>query len=218
MPLELSLVQKLAVWAMPILFALTLPEMVRAHVAHRLGDNSGKAAGRLSKNPLDYVDPIGTVLLPGLMIALGMFVIGWPKPTPIDPRSFRHPMRDLAVTSGAMPLTNLVMAIVWAVVLKIALGNSSDAPDAWFALRVTAEIGLNINLVFMLLSLLPLPPLPGGHVAMALLPPRAAYQLAQVERWSFLILMGLLATGILGLLLMGPMTLLRNLILAVLGL
>ncbi|MFT4047255.1 MAG: site-2 protease family protein [Solimonas sp.] len=205
MPFDFTLVQKLAVWALPVLFAITVPEMARGYTARALGDRTAQMLGRLSPNPLRYVDPIGTVLVPGLMLALGGFLIGWPKVVPVDIRNFRKPLRDIALSSVAVPVASGLIAVAWAVLLKIALTVDPAGEGLGLGLRYTAVAGIQISLILMVLNLIPLPPLAGGHVLLALLPSRAAYRFAQIERWSFLILLALLLTGLLGKLLFWPL-------------
>lgn len=217
MPIELTLVQKVAVWALPLLFAITVPEMVRGYIARALGDNTAQMLGRLSPNPLRYVDPLGTVLVPGLLIALGGgFLMGWPKALPVDIRNFKKPLRDIALSSAAVPATMALLAVLWAVLLKSAmLAESGDGMA--LGLRMASLAGIQISVVLMALNLLPLPPLAGGHILLALLPRHLAYQYARVENYAFIILVLLMVSGALGKILFWPVSLMEGLLFSLFG-
>ena len=198
-----DLVQKLAVWTLPVLFAITLHEVAHGWVARALGDNTAANQGRLSLNPLKHVDPIGTVLVPGVLLLLGGFLFGWAKPVPVDYRNLKNPKKDMALVAVAGPAVNLLMAIAWAVLLKLALQQPTDE-GLWLGIAQMSVAGVSINLVLMVLNLLPLPPLDGGRVAVGLLPLRPAIALSKLEPYGFVILIVLMATGILSLIL-GPL-------------
>jgi Zn-dependent protease len=154
--------------------------------------------GRLTLNPIKHIDPIGTILVPGLMLLLpGGFVFGWAKPVPVDWRNFKHPKQDMAWVAAAGPASNLVMGLAWALLARLAV----DLPaDSWIKapLLFMGVAGIFINTILMVLNLLPLPPLDGGRVLTGLLPARYAYQFARIEPYGFIILLALLMTGILG--------------------
>jgi len=192
MPIEFSLVQKIAVWALPVIFAITVHEAAHGYAARALGDRTAQMLGRLSLNPIRHIDPVGTVLVPGLLLVLGSFLFGWAKPVPVDYRNLKHPRRDMAIIAAAGPLSNGVMALGWGLLLKFALVAGGDE-GFWMGLRYMAVAGIFINLVLMVLNLLPLPPLDGGRVVTGLLPARAAYQYAKLERYGMMILLGLMA-------------------------
>ncbi|MDI3258830.1 MAG: site-2 protease family protein [Sinobacteraceae bacterium] len=200
---SLSVVQKLAVWALPVLFAVTLHEVAHGWVARSLGDPTAARLGRLSLNPLNHVDPLGTLLIPGLLLAFGGFIFGWAKPVPVDWRNFKHPRRDMAVVAVAGPLSNLAMALGWGLVYKYATASGATA-GLWYGLALMGKAGMVINVSLMVLNLLPLPPLDGGRVAVGLLPARAAYRYARIEPYGFLILLLLVATGALSAMLYWP--------------
>lgn len=210
------MVQTLAVWALPVLFAFTGHAMVMAHMAWRLGDRSAEMRERLSLNPLTHADLVGTVLVPGVLIALGGFVIGWPKPLPIDPRAFAHPRKALATVSVAALASNLAMALAWALLLKVALGQGAEE-GLWVGLKMMALAGVSINLIFMLFGLLPLPGFAGGHIVGAILPPAQAARWYASQNIVFIGLIVLMATGILGAVLGPPFAALRALVLGVFG-
>jgi len=198
-----ELAQKLAVWALPVLFAITLHEVAHGWVARALGDNTAAAQGRLSLNPLKHVDPVGTILVPGLLLLLGGFLFGWAKPVPVDYRNLKNPKKDMALVAIAGPAVNLAMAIGWAVLLKIALGQPHEE-GLWLGLAQMGIAGLSINLVLMVLNMLPMPPLDGGRVAVGLLPMKQAIALSKLEPYGMVILIVAMATGVLGQIL-GPL-------------
>ncbi|MEQ1438153.1 site-2 protease family protein [Fontimonas sp. SYSU GA230001] len=217
MPIELTLVQKIAVWALPVLFAITVHEASHGYVARLLGDRTAEAAGRLSLNPLRHIDPVGTVLVPVLLLALGGFLFGWAKPVPVNFRNLRHPRRDMAVVAIAGPLSNFAMAIGWALLLKIALG-AAVTEGLWLGLRYMAVAGILINLVLMVLNLLPLPPLDGGRVLNGLVSEPVARRLDRIEPYGLVILVVLMATGVLGQILQWPLALAQFVVLSLVGL
>ena len=194
----LSIPQLVAVWALPVLLAITLHEVAHGWVADRLGDGTARSLGRLSLNPLRHVDPIGTLLVPGVLLAASGFVFGWARPVPVNPRNLRHPRRDMAWVALAGPFANLVMALVWVVVARLALVYHQPLGDAALFLVLTGAAGVLINTVLFVLNLFPLPPLDGGRVLTSLLPPAWACHVARIERFGILIVVVLLVTGALG--------------------
>jgi len=215
---DLSIVQRIAVWALPVLFAITVHEVAHGWVARRLGDPTAYMLGRLTLNPLKHIDPVGTVLVPLALTLIGGFIFGWAKPVPVTWENLRHPKRDMALVAIAGPLANLVMALCWAVAMKIGLllGHSAE----WLALPLIymGAAGILINLALMVLNLLPLPPLDGGRIVTGLLPGRLSWQFSRLEPYGLMILIGLLAFGWLGYLLRPPLAVLQSLIFSLLGL
>ena len=193
--MELSLIQKITVYALPVIFAITVHEAAHGYVARHFGDMTAAAAGRISFNPLRHIDPIGTVLVPILTMLAGGILFGWAKPVPVNFGRLRHPKRDMLWVAAAGPASNLVMAMLWALALKFtpAFPEAIATP-----LALMAQAGIMINVVLMVLNLFPLPPLDGGRIAVSLLPQPLAWKYAQIERYGFLILIVLLFTGILG--------------------
>jgi Zn-dependent protease len=196
--MELTVVQKIAAYALPILFAITVHEAAHGYAAKFFGDLTAERMGRITLNPFKHIDPIGTILLPALSIILGGVLFGWAKPVPVNFGQLRRPKQDMLWVALAGPASNFAMAIVWGLVLaRIAL--FPESAQAFLAQMSLA--GVQINLVLLVLNLFPLPPLDGGRIAVSLLPMQAAIKFAQIERYGMLILIALLFTGILGVLL-----------------
>jgi len=190
-----QLIQTIALAAIPVLFAITLHEAAHGYVARYFGDMTAAQAGRISLNPLRHIDPVGTILLPLMTMLLGGVLFGWAKPVPVDFAALRRPKQDMLWVAIAGPASNLVMALGWAFLYKMAW----SIPGNYFAepLMGMAEWGMKINVVLMVLNLLPLPPLDGGRVAVSMLPHRQAYQLARIEPYGMFILIFLAVTPVL---------------------
>lgn len=197
--LELSLVQQIAVWILPVLFAITLHEASHAWVAYRLGDPTAKQLGRVSFNPINHIDPFGTVILPIMILLVSnfQFVLGWAKPVPINPANFVKPRHYLALATAAGPISNLLMALIWGLIFKLGIilypGNSLIG----VFLILTGQAGVFINLLLAFFNLLPIPPLDGSKVLMSFLPLKQALIFQKIEPFGFIILLVLLLTGIL---------------------
>lgn len=194
---ELNLLQRLVVWALPVLFAITVHETAHGWMALRLGDPTAMMLGRLSLNPIKHIDPLGTLLVPGLLLMFGGFLFGWAKPVPITYENLRHPKRDMALVAAAGPLSNLLMALFWALVIQLGLKLGTGSGVALY-LVYTGVAGIFINVILMVLNLLPLPPLDGGRVAVGLLPGPLSWRFSRIEPFGFPILLLLLFTGMLG--------------------
>ncbi len=193
--MEMNVIQKIAVYALPILFAITVHEAAHGYAAKYFGDLTAERMGRISLNPLKHIDPFGTILLPALTVMLGGILFGWAKPVPVNFANLRNPKKDMFWVAAAGPASNFVMAIFWAMLL----GYSQHAPQsAAYFLQEMSWAGVSINLVLMVLNLVPMPPLDGGRIAVSLLPNNLAIKLAQVERYGFMILILLMFTGVLG--------------------
>jgi Zn-dependent protease len=192
--MELTLVQKIAVYALPVVFAITVHEAAHGYAARFFGDMTADRAGRISLNPLKHIDPIGTILLPALTLMIGGILFGWAKPVPVDFSRLRNPKRDMLWVAAAGPASNLLMALFWAFVINV----SPNAPVNYSEpMALMGQAGVMINVVLMVLNLLPLPPLDGGRITVSLLPNHLAYKFAQIERYGFIILIFLLVTGVL---------------------
>ena len=193
----MNFIQTLAISALPVIFAITLHEAAHGYAARHFGDLTAWQMGRISLNPLRHVDPVGTILVPALILLLssGGLLFGWAKPVPVNFGNLRRPKQDMLWVAAAGPAANLIMALAWALVFKLTI----DGPEHGYAeaLREMARVGISVNGVLMVLNLLPLPPLDGGRIVVSLLPHRAAWKFSQLERWGFPILLALLFFGVL---------------------
>ncbi len=196
-----SLIRNITIYALPLIFAITLHEAAHGYVARFFGDNTAYMFGRVSLNPLKHIDPVGTILIPVLLYFAsgGMFAIGYAKPVPVSFGNLRHPRRDTIWVALAGPACNLLQALIWAVLLKLLIPLQVD--DSFAQLQefvlLMAHAGIAVNLVICVFNLFPIPPLDGGRVLVSILPYRAAIALARVERYGFLIVMALVFSGIL---------------------
>lgn len=208
-----SLIATLAIWALPVLLAITLHEAAHGYVARHFGDPTADQEGRITLNPFKHIDPVGTLLVPGAILALsslfggGGMLFGWAKPVPVNFSRLRKPKSDMLWVAAAGPFVNFLMALGWALLAKIAITN----PDSLYATPMLemGKAGMQINTVLMVLNLLPIPPLDGGRIAVSLLPHRLAWQFSRIEPYGFPILLLLLFTGILGQILWPLMALFR---------
>ncbi|MDH5649278.1 MAG: site-2 protease family protein [Gammaproteobacteria bacterium] len=194
---NLTLPQLISVALLPALFAITVHEVAHGWVAKHLGDPTAERLGRLTLNPFKHIDPMGTVVVPIVLIALTGFAIGWAKPVPVTWENLRHPKRDMALVAAAGPASNLLMAIIWGLLAKLSI--MLPAWMAWVTqpLIYMAQFGIMMNVLLMVFNLLPLPPLDGGRVAVGLLPGPWAWRLSQLEPYGFFIIIGLMASGLL---------------------
>ncbi len=189
--------QLIAVYAIPVLFAITVHEASHGYVARMLGDNTAYVLGRVTLNPIKHIDPIGTIAVPLGMVILTGFMFGWAKPVPVDWSSLRRPKRDMIWVAAAGPAANLLMAIAWAIIfsgLRLA-----DVEERFFF--EVARAGIQVNLVFMALNLLPIPPLDGGRIVSGLLPNQLSNAYSRIEPFGLFIIIGLMVSGALSFLL-----------------
>ncbi len=193
----MTLIQKIAICALPVLFAIIVHEVAHGWVASKFGDQTARLAGRLTLNPISHIDLVGTILVPIIMLMVGNFIFGWAKPVPVDARNMRNPKTDMAIVAAAGPISNLIMALFWAGVAK--LGIYLLPIEGWFSkpLIYMGEFGIMINIVLAVLNFLPIPPLDGGRVLSNLLPGRMGWNLYRIEPYGFFILILLMLSGVL---------------------
>jgi Zn-dependent protease len=194
-----------------VLISLTIHEAAHAWTADRLGDPTARVLGRVSLNPLVHIDPIGTVLLPIVAAASHLPIIGWAKPVPVSMRNLRDPRRDFMIVAAAGPISNLLQAVVAAVILRAFYASLGSGLPGWALLVLVLLVRINLLLAFF--NLIPVPPLDGGNVLLGLLPPRAAAAYAQVRQYGFILLYALLLSGIASRLIMPPMELCERILL-----
>ncbi len=203
---ELTLIQRIAVWILPVIFAITVHEVAHGWVAKQFGDHTASDLGRLTLNPVKHIDPIGTIVLPALLlISFTGYIFGWAKPVPVDTRYFRKPRQMMAIVALAGPVSNILMAVGWALVMRVGTMVYSSSETVALPLIYTGVAGISINLVLALINLIPIPPLDGGRIVVGLLPEKWAFYFAQLERFGFIILIALLFSGALNTLLGYPL-------------
>ena len=196
-----SIIQGVAIWALPVILAITLHEAAHGYVAKHFGDLTAYAQGRVSLNPMRHIDPMGTVIVPLVLFTLSKltvgtgFLFGWAKPVPVNFGNLRRPKYDMLWVAAAGPGANLFMAFLWALLIK--LGLSLPESDLTRPMILMGEAGIEINVILMVLNLLPLPPLDGGRIAVSLLPKHLADRYAKIEQYGFIILIVLLFSGVL---------------------
>src|SRR5688572_7879112 len=216
-----QLAQTLAIYAVPVLFAITIHEAAHGYVARHFGDMTAHAQGRISLNPVRHIDLIGTIIVPIVILTFSKYLFGWAKPVPVNYSALRKPRQHMAWVAAAGPAANLVMAVLWVLLLRIAIGLSNRS-EAWtqvanahgtaglvdvvmkqgtgaaeYLIGVSAA-GVLVNLVLMLLNLLPIPPLDGGRIVTSLLPVRAAWRFAKLEPFGLPLLLLLLFVPVYG--------------------
>lgn len=198
----LSLPQLIAAWTLPVLFAITLHEAAHGWVASKLGDQTASLLGRVTLNPLKHIDPIGTIIVPIVLLILSKmtgnpFIFGWAKPVPVNWNNLKHPKRDTILVALAGPSSNFLMTFFWAFIMKMGLLLQPKFPPL-VALIFMGQAGILINLVLMALNLIPIPPLDGSRVISSLLPPKIEEIYSRIEPYGFFILLALLWMGLLG--------------------
>jgi Zn-dependent protease len=189
-----NLIQTVLIYALPVLFAITIHEAAHGYVARHFGDNTAYMLGRVTLNPLKHIDPVGTILMPLLLYFAthGAFLFGYAKPVPVNFGALRRPKRDSVWVALAGPASNFIQAILWAVVFTVLVGMGVNER---FFLEM-AKAGVLVNLVMWAFNLFPLPPLDGGRVVVGLLPARQSYAFSRIEPWGFFIVMALVIAGV----------------------
>ncbi len=202
---DFSMMQTVAIWTLPVLFAITVHEVAHGWVAKQRGDKTAMMMGRLTLNPTKHIDPVGTVLLPLLLVVMQTgFVFGWAKPVPVTTQNLNNPKQDMVWVALAGPASNGVMALLWLGIMMIGALLLHTFPWAAEPMIYMGQAGVLINVVLMVLNLIPLPPLDGGRIVTGLLPGPLSWKFSRIEPYGFFILIALLATGILGQIL-GPL-------------
>jgi Zn-dependent protease len=197
LPDPAALIRTLAVSAIPLLFAITLHEAAHGWMARRFGDRTAEMLGRLSLNPVRHIDPVGTVVVPLVMLMLGGFIFGWAKPVPINPRALRDPRRDMILIAAAGPLANIAMAITWVLLFRLLEPFVTAWGGAGVFLGSICAKGLFFNVLLAVFNLLPIPPLDGARMLRGLLPPALGQRLDSLEPYGLIIVVALLAIGVL---------------------
>jgi Zn-dependent protease len=188
---------KVLVYALPVIFAITLHEAAHGYVARHFGDSTAYMLGRVSLNPVRHIDPIGTIVLPIVTLLLSGFMFGWAKPVPVNFSNLRHPKRDSLWVAAAGPGSNIAQALIWAAVARVlseVISPTGLAGGFWLAV---AEAGVIVNVAFAILNLVPLLPLDGGRIVASLLPNRLSYAYSRLEPYGMIILILLIVTPVL---------------------
>ncbi|WP_409519501.1 site-2 protease family protein [Pulveribacter sp.] len=198
-----DIIQTILIYALPVLFSITVHEAAHGYVARYFGDNTAYMLGRMTLNPIKHIDPIGTILMPLLLYfsTSGAFVFGYAKPVPVNFGNLRHPKRDMVWVALAGPASNFVQAIAWALLLVALVAAGVEEP---FFTQM-ARAGILVNLVMWAFNLFPLPPLDGGRVLAGLLPMRQAMWLSRIEPYGFFIVLALVLAGVVGSLWLRPL-------------
>jgi len=191
-----NIIQKIAVYAIPLIFAITLHEAAHAYAARYFGDNTAYMLGRMTLNPIKHIDPIWTIAVPLLTLFFGGFIFGAAKPVPVNFGALRNPKRDSIWVAAAGPLANLAMMLIWALVATTAQSMPDSAPMLF--LSYVGQAGILVNALLMIFNLFPLLPLDGGRIIAGLLPNNLAYQYSKIEPYGMFILIALLVSGVFG--------------------
>lgn len=198
-----NIIQTVAIYALPVLFAITIHEAAHGYVARHFGDDTAWGMGRVTLNPIKHIDPLGTIAMP-LMLYIatsGAFLFGYAKPVPVQFGNLRNPKRDMIWVALAGPASNLIQALIWGILLYLLQGAGVAEP---FFIKM-CQAGLLVNVVMFVFNLFPLPPLDGGRVLVGLLPYRQAVLVSRIEPWGFFVVMGLVLTGVIGAIWMKPL-------------
>jgi len=213
---ELTLAQRVVVWFLPVIFAITVHEVAHGWVAKKRGDTTASMLGRLTLNPIKHIDWIGTILVPAILVlSFTGFIFGWAKPVPVNDNNLRHPRVDMALVAIAGPIANLLMAFIWAGIARIGVSVELEAIS--LPLIYMGIAGISINLVLALINLIPIPPLDGSRVLACLLPPKWAWHFNRIGSLGLIVLLVLLMTDTLSLVLGYPLYYLQQFFFSVAG-
>ena len=201
--MELTVIQKIAVFALPILFAITVHEAAHGYVARYFGDNTAWSLGRVTLNPIKHIDPLGTIVMPLMLYfaTSGAFLFGYAKPVPVQFGNLRNPKRDMIWVALAGPGANLAQALLWGMALYLLQGAAVSEP---FFIKM-CQAGILVNVVMFVFNLFPLPPLDGGRILVGLLPYKLAVLVSRIEPWGFFVVMALVLAGVVTTLWMRPL-------------
>jgi len=191
----IDLIDRIFLWIIPVIFAITLHEVAHGLSAYYLGDSTAKSLNRLSLNPIHHIDPVGSIAVPFILLTFSNFMFGWAKPVPIMFHNLNNPKRDMVLVAAAGPFSNLIMAIFWALSFKLGLSNIIQNAYINDVLVYSGAAGILINAALMMLNLLPLLPLDGGRILNGLLPTKLSYWHAKTERFGLPLLIILMVTG-----------------------
>jgi Zn-dependent protease len=193
----IEFIQQVALWAIPLIYAITMHEVAHGWVASKLGDNSAFMLGRVSLNPFKHIDPVGTIIVPLVLLFLGGVLFGWAKPVPVNEHALKNPKKDIVLVALAGPLANLLMAFIWALCLKFSLYLQDIGFEYYMIIYSMSQIGIIINIVIGLFNLIPIPPLDGSKIMYSVLPKRYKYFYNKLEPFGFIIIFALLVSGVL---------------------
>ena len=214
--MEFSLLTRILLMVIPIIFAITVHEVAHGWTARQLGDNTAAAMGRLTLNPIKHLDFLGTIIIPFVLVLTGNSPFGWAKPVPVNWRNLNQPKRDMALVAAAGPLANLLMLVLWALLIKLAVDLGGGISVFNRAIIFMAEAGILINSILMILNLFPIPPLDGSRVVTAILPAHLARMYIKIEPFGLVLVLLLFFTGYLGKLLIPIVIGLNSLIYSIL--
>ena len=213
---DLSLIQRIVVWILPVVFAITVHEVAHGWIAKKQGDPTASKLGRLTLNPIKHIDLLGTIIIPGLLLLSSTgFIFGWAKPVPVDARNFKNPRKSMALVALAGPVANLLMAIGWALIARVGVMIELEAIS--LPLIYTGIAGISINLILALINMIPIPPLDGSRIVTGILPSKWAWQYNRFERFGFMFLLVLLWSGGLSYILGYPMFVAQKLFFSLAG-
>ena len=198
-----NLIQTIAIYALPVLFAITVHEAAHGYVARYLGDNTAWMLGRVTLNPIKHIDPLGTIVMPLMlyMATSGAFLFGYARPVPVQFGNLRNPKRDMIWVALAGPGANFIQALLWGILFYLLSGSGVTEP---FFIKM-CQAGMLVNVVMFVFNLFPLPPLDGGRILVGLLPPRQAELVSRIEPWGFFVVMALVLAGVVTALWMRPL-------------